>query len=223
MNIHSLLGFMSSSAAPDLSAKADDKRARLLDAALALFERQGFDGVAVPEIARAAGVATGTVYRYFATKEALVNALYLRWKTAYNTAVLAPLDAGLTPRAMFGVYWQRMAGFAQTHPRAVRFLDLHFHKSYLDAQSLAAHTAYRVAAAEFVRSAREVGAIRALSPQLVVALFWGASVGLTKFAHEGVLIFDAHTSAEMEEMLWRAIAKDQPVSGGGAHERSRKR
>ncbi|HTO39980.1 MAG TPA: TetR/AcrR family transcriptional regulator [Rhizomicrobium sp.] len=200
-----------------------DKRERLLAAALLLFERRGFDGVAVPEIARAAGVATGTVYRYFATKEALVNALYLRWKTAYNATVLAPLDAQASPREMFATYWQRMTDFAQSHPRAMRFLDLHFHGSYLDAQSLAAHTAYRVAAAEFVRAARKAGAIRALSPELVAALIWGASVGMTKFAHEGALAFDARTSATMEEMLWRAIANDQPVSRGGAHERRTKR
>jgi AcrR family transcriptional regulator len=57
-------------------ASAEDKRDRLLTAALELFETRGFDGVAVPEIAARAGVATGTIYRYFATKEALVNALY---------------------------------------------------------------------------------------------------------------------------------------------------
>ncbi|HEY4124317.1 MAG TPA: helix-turn-helix domain-containing protein, partial [Rhizomicrobium sp.] len=66
---------MSATAKKSTDNAPDDKRERLLDAALELFELRGFDGVAVPEIAHMAGVATGTIYRYFETKEALVNAL----------------------------------------------------------------------------------------------------------------------------------------------------
>ncbi|HVZ70198.1 MAG TPA: TetR/AcrR family transcriptional regulator [Rhizomicrobium sp.] len=189
-------------------AELDDKRERLLDAALELFELRGFDGVAVPEIARMANVATGTIYRYFETKEALVNALYRRWKEAYNAAVLAPLEGEHSPREMFGIYWRRMAGFARANPRAMRFLDLHHHASYLDAESCRAHNAYRDAAAQFVLAARKAGAIRTMNPALVVALMWGASAGLVKFAHEGVLKFDERAAGEMEEMLWRAIASN---------------
>src|ERR1700759_2274669 len=102
----------------------DDKRARLLDAALDLFETRGFDGVAVPQIAAKAGVAVGPVYRYFATQEALVNALYRHWKGAYNAIILAPLPPGLEPRDKFTTYWQRMMLFARTYPKATRFMDL---------------------------------------------------------------------------------------------------
>jgi len=195
-------------------AEADDKRERLLDAALELFELRGFDGVAVPEIAEAANVATGTIYRYFETKEALVNALYRRWKEAYNAAVLAPLEGAHTPREMFGTYWRRMAGFARANPRAVRFLDLHHHAAYLDAESCRAHNAYRDAAGAFVTAAKDARAIRKIDPALVVALMWGASAGLVKFAHEGVLKFDERAANEMEEMLWRAIASDEGDTDG---------
>lgn len=187
-------------------AQADDKRARLLAAALNLFEARGFDGVAVPEIARAAGVAVGTVYRYFATKEALVNALYRQWKGAYNDAVLAPLDPGLTPRDAFATYWHRMMGFAQAHPRAARFMDLHHHGAYLDAESKALSKIYARAAGEFVREARAAGALRDLEPTIIVALMWGAAAGAAKFAEAGALSADTDTASVMEDALWRAIA-----------------
>src|SRR5580698_11410921 len=116
MNVHSVLDFM-----PAVAQKPEDKRAKLLDAALELFETRGFDGVAVPEIARHAGVATGTLYLYFKDKAALVNALYRHWKSAYNAAVLAPLPESVSPRELFSLYWRRMTSFAQAHPRAMRF------------------------------------------------------------------------------------------------------
>jgi AcrR family transcriptional regulator len=56
-------------------APADDKRAAILDAALILFGRYGFRRTSVDDIARHAGIAKGTVYLYFATKEEIFQAL----------------------------------------------------------------------------------------------------------------------------------------------------
>ena len=47
------------------------RRERILDAGLALFLQQGYRGVRMEAVARAAGVAKPTLYRYFADKEAL--------------------------------------------------------------------------------------------------------------------------------------------------------
>jgi AcrR family transcriptional regulator len=187
---------------------ADDKRARLLAAALDLFETRGFDGVAVPEIAAKAGVAVGTVYRYFETKEALVNALYRLLKQSYNATVLAPVEPGLPTREIFSAYWQRMTAFARRNPHAIRFMDLHHHGAYLDDESRALSRTYAKAAESFVRDARARGDIRDLDPVMVVALMWGAAAGLTKFSASGSLTFDARTANEMEEALWRAIANE---------------
>ncbi|MBI3676461.1 MAG: TetR/AcrR family transcriptional regulator [Proteobacteria bacterium] len=190
----------------DREEPQDAKRPRILEAALELFETRGFDGVAVPEIALKAGVATGTIYRYFETKEALVNALYRYWKKQYNEVVLAPPYEGATPRQTFSHYWQRMTLFARAFPRAIRFMDLHHHAAYLDAESRALSRNYASAAETFVRDARRSGDLRDLDPMMVVALMWGACAGLVKFSAQGALAFDAETAADMEEALWRAIA-----------------
>jgi TetR/AcrR family transcriptional regulator, fatty acid metabolism regulator protein len=62
------------------SAKAPDKRRLILNAAVRVFARQGFHACRVSDIADEAGVAYGLVYHYFASKDEVLNTLFLeRW------------------------------------------------------------------------------------------------------------------------------------------------
>jgi TetR/AcrR family fatty acid metabolism transcriptional regulator len=59
---------------------AQDKRRVILDAAVRVFARQGFHACRVSDIADEAGVAYGLVYHYFASKDEVLDTLFLeRW------------------------------------------------------------------------------------------------------------------------------------------------
>jgi len=59
---------------------AQDKRRLILDAAVRVFARQGFHACRVADIADEAGVAYGLVYHYFASKDEVLDTLFLeRW------------------------------------------------------------------------------------------------------------------------------------------------
>ena len=60
------------------TAKAEETRERILDAALQLFRQRGFDETTMRDIAAEAGVATGAAYYYFRSKEEMVMAFYVR-------------------------------------------------------------------------------------------------------------------------------------------------
>src|SRR5260221_10194223 len=57
------------------SEKKSATRQRILDAAIELFRTRGFDATTTRDLAAAADIATGTVFNYFPTKEAIVAAL----------------------------------------------------------------------------------------------------------------------------------------------------
>ncbi|UMF33047.1 TetR/AcrR family transcriptional regulator [Klebsiella pneumoniae] len=59
--------------------KSEDKKQALLEAATAAFAQSGI-AASTSAIARSAGVAEGTLFRYFATKDELLNELYLAIK-----------------------------------------------------------------------------------------------------------------------------------------------
>jgi TetR/AcrR family fatty acid metabolism transcriptional regulator len=56
--------------------RQDDKRQRILQAAVKVFARKGYFGAKVSEIATKAGVADGTIYLYFRNKEDILVSLF---------------------------------------------------------------------------------------------------------------------------------------------------
>jgi len=67
-------------AAPAARSPVVDKRRIILDAAVRIFARQGFHACRVSDIADEAGVAYGLVYRYFGSKDEVLDTLFLeRW------------------------------------------------------------------------------------------------------------------------------------------------
>ena len=60
---------------------APDKQEAILATALTLFTERGFFGTPTSLISKEAGVATGTLFFYFRTKEDLIDTLYRRVKS----------------------------------------------------------------------------------------------------------------------------------------------
>src|SRR5882762_92603 len=60
----------------DKRRRSGDKRDRILKAAVKVFARSGFHATRVSEVAKAAGVADGTIYLYFKSKEELLVSLF---------------------------------------------------------------------------------------------------------------------------------------------------
>ncbi len=71
--------------------KSEDKKQALLEAATAAFAQSGI-AASTSAIARSAGVAEGTLFRYFATKDELLNELYLAIKLRLVRTMIPGLD-----------------------------------------------------------------------------------------------------------------------------------
>jgi TetR/AcrR family fatty acid metabolism transcriptional regulator len=73
-----------------------DKRRVILDAAVRVFARQGFHACRVSDIADEAGVAYGLVYHYFASKDEVLDTLFLeRWNVMLE--MIREVDAESIP------------------------------------------------------------------------------------------------------------------------------
>jgi AcrR family transcriptional regulator len=182
-----------------------DKRDAIMSAALELFVARGFFGTAVPEIADKAGVGAGTIYRYFESKEALVNALYRQEKQRFAERTISDFPKATIARELFRTMWMRMATFAVENPKPFVFLELHHHASYLDAESQALEQRMHELFTNVVIAAQARGELKAGSPRLLMSLVMGAFVGLIRSCVEIAQPIADADWVLAEQCVWEAI------------------
>jgi AcrR family transcriptional regulator len=97
--------------AAELTPRAQQTRAAIVQAALALFRERGYDATTMRDIAARAGVSTGNAYYYFGSKEELVQEYYVLAHAEHLAASAAALAGesdlgarlGATVRALIEV------------------------------------------------------------------------------------------------------------------------
>ncbi len=194
-----------------------------------MFAARGCHGTAVPEVAEAAGVGTGTLYHYFEHKQQLVNEVYrdaklrLRARAARSArgagAGRAGRGQGVVPRGVAPA-----GGVRRGEPDAFRFLEMQDHVEYLDAESRQIElSAVAPLFAVGKRLHDRAGGARAGAARtdVVIALMWGAFVGLVKVGRLGYLRLDAAALEAAGEACWRMVEPE--ASRAATREKPRRR
>lgn len=200
-----------------------DKQRQILDAGLALFAERGYHGTAVPLVAEAAGVGTGTIYHYFENKEQLVNAVFRDAKSRMRQALFHELRTNAAPRDMFLEIWRRLARFARTDPIAFQFLEMQDHVPYLDQESLALEREVLAPLWFAGRAISQGRHERALPAETLMALVWGALVGLVKAERLGYLSLGDEALARAGEAAWAMVAEGAGMNAGASRRTPRPR
>jgi AcrR family transcriptional regulator len=142
--------------AQQLRADAERNRSRILDAAAELFAEKGL-AVGLDEIARHAGVGVGTVYRRFANKDELVEALFEERIAQVAQLAEEALDAE-DPWEGFATFFERTVGLHVAN-RAVKELMFTHGEAYERVAEARARIGPLVA--EIIRRAQASGELRA--------------------------------------------------------------
>ncbi|MGE0665676.1 MAG: TetR/AcrR family transcriptional regulator [Sphingomonadales bacterium] len=103
-------------------ARSRDKLRRIMDAALELFTAKGYDNASMAEIAAAAGIAAGSIYRRFPDKQALLYAVlasYFRARAADVDRFFGENAASLTTPGDVVEFYIRLMFSSRRNDRAI--------------------------------------------------------------------------------------------------------
>jgi AcrR family transcriptional regulator len=102
--------------------KSEDKRNAILDAATRLFAERGLTAAPTSEISKQAGVAEGTLFTYFRTKDDLINALYREIKLELADAMMSDFPRKKNVRTRLRHVWDRYVKWGVANPRQRKVL-----------------------------------------------------------------------------------------------------
>ena len=102
--------------------KSEDKRNAILDAATRLFAERGLTAAPTSEISKQAGVAEGTLFTYFETKDDLINALYRETKLELADAMMSDFPRKKNVRTRLRHVWDRYVKWGIANPKQRKVL-----------------------------------------------------------------------------------------------------
>jgi AcrR family transcriptional regulator len=161
-------------------AEKADKRDAILDAARRLIARSGLHNTPMSALAREAGVAAGTLYLYFPSKEAMINALYLELLDDQFRAATTSAPPGATPQQALWAAWHGLARWHLDHSEASNVIEQCRAAGILSAETREFERRDYEHALTMFEGAIAAGGLRDLSMTVFHALFVGPIVDLTR-------------------------------------------
>ena len=183
-------------------------RQRLIRTALELFTARGYHDTTTAQIAKKAGIAEGTIYRHFASKQQLFNEMYRaaqRWATKIVQETTRDRDPGPARARLTAVAQGLIEGAAQD-TAVVKLGLLETLGAVLDDESRKTEREFRLALERVVAEGKAQGSVRAGAVEIWAGI-WLATI---RHALEKVVAGDwkpGDTGVRLViEAAWRAIS-----------------
>ncbi len=184
---------------------SDEKRESILGAAAKVIAADGLGG-SIAKIAKAAGVAEGTIFTYFDDKDALLNELYLAIKADLASVIATGLSSRKALRARCQHVWERYIDWGATHASQRRAMNQLAVSDRISPGTKALGAAAFREIGTMLDELVKTGALRDQSTEFVSALMESiAETTLTFIAREPKLIERYKHSGF--EAFWGAVSK----------------
>lgn len=182
----------------------DAPRTRILKAALRLFARKGYDGTTTRDLATAANVAEGTLFRHFANKKAILVEVATSGWVEILTDLLTELSEMGSYKAVAQVMRRRMLHM-QTNADLLRvcFIEAQFHPELRDRIQSEVIAKMTDVAEAFFQTAMEKGIYRPMNPRIVAQVFLGM-FAIAGFSNETIV--DPQASPQAIQEMAEGIA-----------------
>ena len=154
-----------------------DKHHQIIEAAVRVFSRNGYYNSRVSDIAKEAGVASGTIYLYFKTKDAILVTLFREkmaaWVTHVRTEIAGEPDAVAKIRRLVALHF----GVLENDPALAEVVQVELRQGHKFFRGASAHevSAYFDLIGSILEEGQVAGAIRRDLPvKIATKVLFGA-------------------------------------------------
>jgi AcrR family transcriptional regulator len=157
-----------------IATNEEDARTRIKQSALRLFARQGYDGTTTKDLAIAANVSEGTLFRYFANKKAILIDVATAGWVDILTDLLTELSEMSSYKAVAQVMRRRMLRMQENSDLLrVCFIEAQVHPELNERIQTEVIAKMTDVAEAFFQTAMDRGIYRRMNPKIVAQVFLG--------------------------------------------------
>jgi len=173
-------------------------RDRILQSAQRLFARKGYEKTTTRDLAQAAGVAEGTLFRYFDTKKAILVEVATQGWVELLTDLLTELSEMGSYKAVAQVMRRRLGNLHQNADlMRVCFMEAQCHPELCDRIQAEIVVKMMDVTEAFVQTAMDRGVYRPMNPKVVAQVFLGLFT-IAGFSQDTIMNPNASPQARQE-------------------------
>lgn len=170
-----------------------------------LLVEKGMQATPMSAIAKAAGSGMGTIYNYFATKEELVNAIYLYIKRSEIALVLKSIDPAASLKSRFLNYYTSFINFYLKYPESFAFMDQMQNSPVIHSSTKEEGKAAFMPVIALIQQGQEEGIIKQTELEVIIYFLSGT---ITTYVRWMLSIGKKNQKAYLDQQLilvWDAI------------------
>lgn len=185
-----------------------DKRLLILRATLQLLAARGFHGFSMKQLADQAGVAAGTLYRYFRDRDDLIRQLHQEIIRAFAHHTLANLDPNQPPRQRHAIICGNLWRFCCAYPDLLLSKEQfdHLPPDVLRNHHQGAWQAFKPLQ-DLFEQCRQEGLVKAMSDEMLATLSIDPLISLARKYHLGLATLREDDVKHFIDAIWDAIAR----------------
>jgi AcrR family transcriptional regulator len=184
-----------------------NKKDIILDTTLKLVNREGFYHLNMKKLAKEAGIAAGTTYLYFNSKEMLINELYKKVVREYQAVVMQEYVPERTLKENVAQMVGSLLQFYIQRPDYFSFLEQYTYSPFLFKESQEEHFSILEPLYKILQHAKEQKQIKDLPEPLLFALIYGpVHLMIHSFLANKSDLTDPVLQQQLIEACWQNIA-----------------
>ncbi|MCX7982348.1 MAG: TetR/AcrR family transcriptional regulator [Syntrophales bacterium] len=186
-----------------------DKREEIIQAALDLFVEKGFHGAPMSDIAERAKVAVGTMYRYFPSKDALIDELFYELQGRLKAFVEERYPRQGTTREKYEYLLRASMRYLMDYPQHFLYMEQYFNSPY----SASLHRDRILGKdrdalwEDIFEKGTEAGEIKSLPRGVLFSLAFGPMIALLRDYIRGFVKLGEKEISQFTAACWDAIKK----------------
>ena len=180
------------------------KKAAILKTALELIGENGFHGVPMSKIAANAGVAAGTIYHYFESKDAIIRELGAQIKRQMAEAMFSNDYADKDYRDRFFVGWINFCRYFIANKHALTFIE-QYNSSPYSKESCEQINPFKERFNAFFQSGMDKGLLKKMEYNLIAAIVFGCIMTTAKFHIQGRHEYTDSDLCKIANVIWDGI------------------